>query len=28
VLHYWQSIFEGMKASKLNDGTPVLLSPI
>ncbi|MEM9526397.1 MAG: branched-chain amino acid aminotransferase [Bacteroidota bacterium] len=27
VLHYGQAIFEGMKASKLNDGTPVLLSP-
>lgn len=27
VLHYGQSIFEGMKASKLNDGTPVLMSP-
>jgi len=28
VLHYGQAIFEGMKASKLEDGTPVLLSPI
>lgn len=28
VLHYGQTIFEGMKASKLADGTPVLLSPI
>jgi branched-chain amino acid aminotransferase len=28
VLHYGQAIFEGMKASKLADGTPVLLSPI
>jgi len=27
VLHYGQAIFEGMKASKLADGTPVLLSP-
>ncbi|MEM1357307.1 MAG: branched-chain amino acid aminotransferase [Bacteroidota bacterium] len=27
VLHSGQAIFEGMKASKLNDGTPVLLSP-
>ncbi len=27
VLHYGQAIFEGMKASKLEDGTPVLLSP-
>ena len=27
VLHYGQAIFEGMKASVLNDGTPVLLSP-
>ena len=27
VLHYGQAIFEGMKASKLNDGTPALLSP-
>ncbi len=28
VLHYGQAIFEGMKASKLADGTPALLSPI
>ncbi|MBC6993261.1 branched-chain amino acid aminotransferase [Neolewinella lacunae] len=28
VLHYGQTIFEGMKASKLADGTPVLLSPL
>ena len=28
VLHYGQAIFEGMKASKLDDGTPALLSPI
>lgn len=27
VLHYGQAIFEGMKASKLEDGTPVLLRP-
>ncbi len=27
VLHYGQAIFEGMKASKLHDGTPVLLRP-
>jgi len=27
VLHYGQAIFEGMKASKLDDGTPVLMSP-
>ena len=27
VLHYGQAIFEGMKASKLQDGTPVLLRP-
>jgi len=27
VLHYGQAIFEGMKASKLDDGTPALLSP-
>lgn len=28
VLHYGQAIFEGMKASKLSDGTPALLTPI
>lgn len=27
ALHYGQSIFEGMKASKMNDGTPALLRP-
>jgi branched-chain amino acid aminotransferase len=27
ALHYGQAIFEGMKASKLEDGTPVLLRP-
>lgn len=27
VLHYGQAVFEGMKASKLEDGTPVLLRP-
>ncbi|MEL6274996.1 MAG: branched-chain amino acid aminotransferase [Bacteroidota bacterium] len=27
VLHYGQAIFEGMKASKLHDGTPALLRP-
>lgn len=27
VLHYGQAIFEGMKASKHADGTPMLLSP-
>ena len=24
AIHYGQSIFEGMKASKMNDGTPAL----
>ncbi len=27
AIHYGQSIFEGMKASKMNDGTPVLFRP-
>jgi branched-chain amino acid aminotransferase len=27
VLHYGQAVFEGMKASKHQDGTPMLLSP-
>lgn len=27
ALHYGQSIFEGMKASKMTDGTPALLRP-
>ena len=27
ALHYGQSIFEGMKASKMNDGTPILIRP-
>jgi branched-chain amino acid aminotransferase len=27
VLHYGQAIFEGMKASKYHDGTPMLLRP-
>ncbi|MTB52847.1 branched-chain amino acid aminotransferase [Lewinella sp. W8] len=28
VLHYGQAVFEGMKASKHEDGTPMLLSPL
>ena len=27
AIHYGQSIFEGMKAAKMNDGTPVLFRP-